>query len=457
MQILNSPGNDMQRESSQKAGGSRGHPARGAGLALRWWRTPAGIARERRKWIWTGLALMLLASVGAFTLTSVWNYYGLSMPVQTPQSGLTSYPSWTPIAPIPKPTGVIDWVFDAGEPLEIPVTTIDGAVYAVTGRRPETGRVLALSGAGGAILWEKKLNSVADFPPAVAEDLLFAGTRAGKLLAMDRHTGETQWTYDLEYSIVGPPIVQNGVLYAASDSIHAIDALTGERLWRHAMGGAVTRPIRLSGDVVAAITSDGNMNLIDASNGRRRLTFRLWFGTSAGPSVYGNALVIPGDGANVQALDLSIRDVPMEKAVRYWWTKLWLWGMVSRPPLPLGYLWQQREIGGKTAYPVGVDEDSAYLSVAEVDGSGKVVALDLETGQTRWEREFKSAVVAPAMLTSETVVFGVEGSTMFAVDKSAGGLLWEYEVEGGLATAPTLTEDGVILVPTLDGKLRAVR
>ena len=131
--------------------------------------------------------------------------------------------------------------------------------------------------------------------------------------------------------------------------------------------------------------------------------------------------------------------------------------MVSRPPLPLGYLWQQREIGGKTAYPVGVDEDSAYLSVAEVDGSGKVVALGLETGQTRWEREFKSAVVAPAMLTSETVVFGVEGSTMFAVDKSAGGLLWEYEVEGGLATAPTLTEDGVILVPTLDGKLRAVR
>ena len=109
MQILNSPGNDMQRESSQKAGGSRGHPARGTGLALRWWRTPAGIARERRKWIWTGLALMLLASVGAFTLTSVWNYYGLSMPVQTPQSGLTSYPSWTPIAPIPKPTGVIDW------------------------------------------------------------------------------------------------------------------------------------------------------------------------------------------------------------------------------------------------------------------------------------------------------------------------------------------------------------
>ena len=447
----------MQRESSPTPGDSIGRPTRGAGLVLRWWSSPVAIAREQRKWLWIGLALMLLALTVAVAITSVRNYYGLSMPVRTPQSGLTSYPSWTPTEAIPKPDGVVEWAFDAGEPLEVPVATMDGTVYAVSGQTPETGRVLALNGAGGVILWDKKLNSVADFPPVVAEDFLFAGTRAGEIVALNRHTGQLRWTYDLEYAIVGPPIVQDGVLYAASDGIHAIDALTGERLWRHAMDGAVTRPIQLSGDVLAAITSDGNVNLVDASKGRRRLTFRLWFGTSAGPAVSGEALVIPGDGANVQALDLTMRDVPMEKAVRYWWTKLWLWDMAPRPPLPRGYLWQQREIGGKTAYPVGMDADSAYLGVAEVDGSGKVVALDLENGQTRWEREFNSAVVAPAILTPETLVVGVEGNGLFAVDKRTGGLLWEYDVDGGLSTAPALSEDGAILLSTLDGRLQAVR
>ena len=447
----------MQNKRSPAAGDSIEYPTRGTGRVLRWWRAPGGIVREGRKWVWTALALLLAASVGAVGISSAWNYYGLSIRVPTPESDLTSHPRWTPTAPILKPAGVVEWVFDAGEPLAVPVVTLDGTVYAVSGQTPETGRALALSGAGGAILWEKKLNSVADFTPVVADDFLYIGTRSGEMLALDRNTGETVWSYDMEYSIVGPPIVRDGVLYAASDSVHAIDALTGERLWRHEMGGAVTRPIRLSGEVLAAITSDGNVNLIDASKGGRRLTFRLWFGTSAGPAVSGDALVVPGDGGNVQALELSMRDVPMEKAVRYWWTKFWLWDMAPSPPLPRGYLWQQRSIGGKTAYPVGVDEDMAYLGIAEVDGSGRVVALDLETGQIIWERDFESAVVAPAILTLEALVIGVEGSGLYGVDKWTGALLWKYEVADGLATAPTLTEDGAILIPTLDGRLQAVR
>ncbi len=431
--------------------------ARSVELVARWWRTPAGIVRERRRWVWIALALILAASVIAVALTSARNYFGLSLPVPTPESDMTMRPSLTPAAPIPKPAGVVEWVFDVGETLQAPVATADGTIYAVSGQTPETGRALALSETGGAVVWEKMLGSIADFPPVVAGYFLFVGTRSGELLALDRDTGETLWSYDLEYSIVGSPIVREGVLYAASDSIHAIDALTGERLWRHNMGGAVTRPIRLSGNVLAAITSDGNVNLVDASNGRRRLTFRLWFSTSAGPTVSGNALVIPGDGANAQALDLSMRDVPMEKAVRYWWTKMWLWDMAPSPPLPRGYLWQQRSMGGKTAYPVGADDDSVYLGVAEVDGSGKVVALDLETGKIRWERDFGSVPIAPAILTPETLVVGVKGIGLYAVDKQTGAALWEYEVPGGLAAAPTITEAGVMLIPTLDGKLLAVR
>ena len=262
---------------------------------------------------------------------------------------------------------------------------------------------------------------------------------------------------NLESSVVGSPIVDAGVIYVAARAVHAIDAATGNQIWRHEAGGDISRPIRLSGQIVSAISSDGNVNLISATNGRRRLTFPLWFSTSAAPVVSGTTLVVPGDRASVQALDTRQRDKPMEKAVRFWWTKLWLWDMAPRPPLPRAYLWQNRSMDGDTAYALGADDNSAFLGVSEVDGSGTLVALDLSTGETRWEAAAASSILAPAILTEDSLIVGIEAAGVLSLDKLTGAVRWEIPVEEGLSTAPTMTESGLLLVPTADGRLRAIR
>ena len=444
----------QQRSGSTPDSGQR----RGrASSIVRRWSSPTGFQADRRLQIWIVLPATSLLFVVTVASTSLWNYYGLSLPVPKPSTDITASDMLGSLASIDRPSGNVAWQFETGEPMTAPPTTADGAIYIVSGATVDTGAIASVTAAEGSPLWRTKLNSIADYPPVAAGDMVFIGTRAGDLITFDRHTGETVWTSDLGSSVVGSPIVRAGVIYIASNAVYAIDAATGKRLWRHTVGGDVSRPIRLSGHVISAISSDGNVNLINAENGRRRLTFPLWFSTSAAPVVAGTALVIPGDRAFVQALDIDERDVPMEKAIRFWWTKLWLWDMAPRPPLPRAYLWQNRSIDGDTAYALGAGNDSVFLGVAEVDGSGTVVALELSTGQVRWETPAASKVLSPAILTEESLILGIEGAGALSIDKLTGTLLWKMDIEGGLSAAPTFTESGLILFPSTNGTLKAIR
>ena len=331
-------------------------PRRRTRSIIRWWTTPAGSLPDRRHIIRIALTLAALSLAVVVASTSVWNYYGLSLPVPKPTGHLTASRPPVPGGSLDRPSGAIEWEFDARAPITASPTSAGGAIYVVSGATADTGSITSLTESAGSRLWQVRLRSIADYPPVAAGDMVYVGTRAGSLIALDRDTGETLWLADLESSVVGSPIVHDGAIYVASNAVYAIDAATGKQLWRHEVGGAVSRPVRLSNGIVAAIGSDGNVNLISAANGRRRLTFPLWFGTSAAPAVSGATLVIPGDRAFVQALDIDRRDVPMEKALRYWWTKLWLWDMAPRPPLPRAYLWQNRAIGDDTAYALGADD-----------------------------------------------------------------------------------------------------
>ena len=445
----------QQRSGSTPDSGQR----RGrASSIVRRWSSPTGFQADRRLQIWIVLPAASLLFVVTVASTSLWNYYGLSLPVPKPSTDITASDMLGSLASIDRPSGNVAWQFETGEPMTAPPTTADGAIYIVSGATVDTGVIASVTAAEGSPLWRTKLNSIADYPPVAAGDMVFIGTRAGDLITFDRHTGETVWTSDLGSSVVGSPIVRAGVIYIASNAVYAIDAATGKRLWRHTVGGDVSRPIRLSGHVISAISSDGNVNLINAENGRRRLTFPLWFSTSAAPVVVRHS---PGYSWR-PCLCTGSR---YSRSAMFRWRRqyasggqnLWLWDMAPRPPLPRAYLWQNRTIGGDTAYALGAGNDSVFLGVAEVDGSGTVVALELSTGQVRWETPAASKVLSPAILTEESLILGIEGAGALSIDKLTGTLLWKMDIEGGLSAAPTFTESGLILFPSTNGTLKAIR
>lgn len=439
---------------------NRGDQAPDSAIGIRY--VKPGALRTPRLFRSRALTLLVIAPVAiivSLILVGVWNYFDLSIPLPAPTSNLTAFSNASPDS-----TGVansrkewtVAWEYDAGAPLVVTPFVVDDLAYVVTGRTPESGRLSALDVDNGNVAWERRLDSIADYPPALAGNLVYIGTRAGRLLALDRHTGAEVWTFESSQSILGQPVVEDGVLYFASGKVFALDAATGEPRWDHAVGGGASQPIAYSQGIVVAVSADGNLNLINGSNGNRRLTFRLWFATSAGPVISGETAIVSGKQGNVQAVTLHSRDVPMEKAMRYWWTKLWLWDMAPKPPLPIGYLWQRRDIGGVAARSLPSPSEIMILRVDDNAQSARILALDRTTGGSIWQTPLDSALSGAVSQPGGHLLAGGTNGRVYALDAASGDLVWQLNVGQPIGASPVLADE-FLLVPTAGGKLIAYR
>ena len=67
---------------------------------------------------------------------------------------------------------------------------------------------------------------------------------------------------------------------------------------------------------------------------------------------------------------------------------------------------------------------------------GAVRALEVATGQLRWEYKLHSPSHAGLMATAGGLVFGSNSSSFFALDAQKGDLLWRFEGGGNINANP---------------------
>jgi alcohol dehydrogenase (cytochrome c) len=67
---------------------------------------------------------------------------------------------------------------------------------------------------------------------------------------------------------------------------------------------------------------------------------------------------------------------------------------------------------------------------------GAVRALDVSTGEQKWEFKLHSPPHAGLMTTAGGLVFGSNGSSFFALDAKEGTLKWRFEAGGGIVANP---------------------
>lgn|GEM_PF-2401193 len=411
---------------------------------------------DKRSQRWLPFILFLLVFVW-----SVFTWWNRSLPpptsrIQAAEVAITEAGGVTTLAQ--GMAGIetqIGWQYNAGElPPRSPVI-VGEWVYLTAGTRRETGRVIALNLHSGQLRWEKALDGVALQAPMVAGNMLFIGVSQGKVLALDRYSGETRWAVPIGVPLSGQLALTAGVLFVGADGIRAFDAATGQQRWHQQSESRITQSV-LYGDGVIAAVDGSRLYLLDSWNGQQRLVFPLWFNPTGGLAISGQTVAVTGDRANVQALQLHGRNRFLEPTLRFWRTRLWLYGIGPAPSLPISYAWQKRTLNALSASMAGADDQRFFLTLVEPGRTGRLVALDSQQGEVLWEQHFSASLAPGATLLGQVVVFGIQDGRVVALRRDSGQTVWATTLAEPLLAAPVF--GGNLMVVTLaSGSVQAIR
>ena len=258
------------------------------------------------------------------------------------------------------PTGSILWRFHPEGTIYGPPAfdSVRGSVYVGASDR----RVYALD-ARGLFLWSFQAGDNVATRPLVAGAVVVVGSEDGWIYGLDADTGKERWRMDAGAPVVSAPALAQGtaqsdpqggslsddraVAIVGSDrgTVYALDAASGEELWRYDASGAVEAPIVVADGRAYVASHAGAVAALDVADGAV-----LWTG-SVSPSGRASS-VLP--------------------AVR-------------------------------TAPAVGDD------LVAIVDQFGLLVALDAADGHMRWTLNDRGYVGPPVLVEGGMIVAGKDG------------------------------------------------
>jgi outer membrane protein assembly factor BamB len=129
----------------------------------------------------------------------------------------------------------------------------------------------------------------------------FAGTRSGKLCAVDVAESKILWTFaeGQGEAFATPAVTDKVVLYGADDGkLYAVDRAKGTKLWAFDTGNRPMSPVIARNRVVVA--SGGTMFLLDLATGKKVWSAAVSDDISA-PAVAGGMILVGGDDGTVTA------------------------------------------------------------------------------------------------------------------------------------------------------------
>ncbi|MQC18626.1 MAG: hypothetical protein DWG80_06090 [Chloroflexi bacterium] len=134
----------------------------------------------------------------------------------------------------------------------------------------ENRATAALSLSNGEMIWERPISGATAADLALDGDLLLVGSFDQSLHALNVATGDERWAFAGRGWFVGRPLVEGGVVFAATmgGHVYAIDRDTGVEVWSQAVDGAEFRatPVITNGHLVA-VARNGRVHAFSLANG----------------------------------------------------------------------------------------------------------------------------------------------------------------------------------------------
>jgi len=264
---------------------------------------------------------------------------------------------------------------------------------------------------------------------------LFVGTRLGKVLALDGKSLKSRWSLDLQSSIDGPMLLKGDLLYVATARglVYARSAATGAAVWERELGVELGAPMVLSESGLLLVPSvAGDLSVLLADSGKIQWQARGHSGKkislrgAAAPSIHGDQVIVPFSDGSVASYQLSDG------------RERWRRRLPSSGPF--------EDIDTQAL----IYEERAIVATPE----GKLVALDLKTGEPVWESA--SGLVGTSYLLLERGTLVLVGNDKVAgLDPSTGSLRWSTQLPEGPLSAPVAAGDA-LYIGAESGSLHAI-
>jgi outer membrane protein assembly factor BamB len=221
--------------------------------------------------------------------------------------------------------------------------------------------------------WNRSLPARITTNPAIAYGQIYLGAEDGNVYALDADTGETVWRYEPDDSVDpvrATPVVAHGVVYVGLDfpidPLRALDARTGEVQWTADLGGwsYIQASAAVGHGTVYAPFRPATLQAVDAANGTKQ-----WDQNAdkirQPPTVADDTLYVPDFTKGVRALDAATGE-------------------------------QRWRVGGGTEGTPVVADGTVYAIYDRFRSQrNDLRAIDAQTGRIEWETEIRETSVSP--------------------------------------------------------------
>lgn len=234
-----------------------------------------------------------------------------------------------------------------------------------------------------------------------------------------------KWTYETGAEYGSTPVIEDGVAYgSAPDShVYALDAQTGEELWRQTGSPGYSTPIFHAGLAIFA-TSPGGIVALDTGSGSQQWRFETSDRANFTPIINQGVVYFAEQYGDLYALDATTGTEKWRTTVtRDEWFSV-----------------QSFTFWNDTAFAITDDP--------------RLVALDLNSGTEIWSLDAESDRFNSPVLDNGVLYFS-GANALYALDAATGNPIWQFTGESSGYYGPIL-ENGVLYWSVTDGPLSAI-
>ena len=272
--------------------------------------------------------------------------------------------------------------------------------------------------------------------PAVTERWVFAASRDGKVVKIDRNTGKKVWTMDTGHTITGGVAAGYGLVAfgTANGDAVVLDENDGKTLWVKEVGGEVLSAPAIASDLVIVQSIDGRIHALNRKDGTVSWLYDtaipiLTLRGESTPYVRGGVTLAGFANGKLAAIDTETGAVGWERPIGEPTGRSELERLIDLD----GRFW----VSGKTVYA------ATY--------QGRVAAVDIPSGRLLWQRKMSSFSGVSEFLNQVYVVD--DESNIHALDSLSGTDLWTQSALRGRSLSAPTAYDRYVVVGDFQGYL----